>query len=160
MKSLLLVIDLQKSFINEHTKDIPKLIKELVDKNKYNSYVFTKFINDENSRWYKDLRYEGCITAEDRALVIDTKGHPVFSKKTYTSLTDELREYIKENNIDVIYICGIDTDACVLKTALDLFDNNYNVKVLKNYCSSHAGVKAHQNAIEILKRLIGENNIV
>ena len=32
----------------------------------------------------------------------------------------------KENKIKDIYLCGIDTDACVLKTAIDLFENNYN----------------------------------
>ena len=28
------------------------------------------------------------------------------------------------SSIGVVYLCGLDTDACVLKTAVDLFENN------------------------------------
>ena len=38
-----------------------------------------------------------------------------------------------ENHIEQIYLCGIDTDACVFKTALDLFENEYDVYVLEKY---------------------------
>ena len=49
MNRLLLVIDVQNDFINEHTKNILTKIKELVDSNKYDLTAFTRFINDENS---------------------------------------------------------------------------------------------------------------
>ena len=65
-----------------------------------------------------------------------------------------------ENNIDEIYLCGFDTDACVSKTALDLFENNYNVYVLKDYCMSSESVELHNVYINNLARLIGKNKIV
>ena len=64
------------------------------------------------------------MTEEDRRIVIDTKDNRVLEKRTYTALTPELMTYLKENKIKDIYLCGIDTDACVLKTAIDLFENN------------------------------------
>ncbi|MEI3434494.1 MAG: hypothetical protein V8R26_05800, partial [Clostridia bacterium] len=54
---------------------------------------------------------------------------------------------IKENDVEQIYLCldFKNTDACVLKTALDLFENNYEVYVLKEYCMSGAGQKIHND---------------
>lgn len=61
-----------------------------------------------------------------------------FDKKIYTAVNDELKDYIRENDISQIYLCGFDTDACIQKTAIDLFEQNYDVYVLKDYCMSHA----------------------
>jgi len=49
MKSMLLVIDLQKSFINENTLYLVKRVDKLVNSSKYDLIVFTKFINNEDS---------------------------------------------------------------------------------------------------------------
>ena len=49
MKSLLLVIDLQKSFINENTKYLIDRINNLVNSSMYDYVIFTKFINKINS---------------------------------------------------------------------------------------------------------------
>ena len=62
--------------------------------------------------------------------------------------------------IDKIYLCGIDTECCVLKTAFDLFENEYDVYVLKDYCACMCGTQRHNNAIEILKRNIGYDKII
>lgn len=160
IKSLLLVIDLQKSFINNKTIDIVERVEKLIERNNYDYIAFTKFINDKNSNWYKILDYKGCISKEDQEIVVSTKNHDVFDKKIYSALTDDLKCYMKKNNISTLYLCGIDTDACVLKTALDLFENGYNVKVLEKYCMSCAGKQNHKKAIEILKRLIGKDNVI
>lgn len=160
MKKLLLVIDVQKDFINENTKPILSKIEELVNNDQFEHIVFTKFINDVNSIWYKELNYKGCLSEEQQKIVIDTKDHKVFDKRIYSSLNDELKRYLLENNIDEIYLCGFDTDACVLKTALDLFENNYNVYILKDYCMSSANVELHNIYINNLARLIGKDKIV
>ena len=143
MNKLLLVIDVQNDFINEHTKNILTEIKELVDSNKYDLTAFTRFINDENSIWYKKLNYKGCMTKEGQAIAINTKNNKVFDKNIYTAVNDELKKYIQKNNISKIYLCGFDTDACVQKTAIDLFEQNYDVYVLKDYCMSHLGKETH-----------------
>lgn len=107
MNRLLLVIDVQNDFINEHTKNILTEIKELVDSNKYDLTAFTRFINDENSIWYKKLNYKGCMTKEGQAIAINTKNNKVFDKNIYTAVNDELKKYIQKNNISKIYLCGL-----------------------------------------------------
>ena len=160
MKKLLLVIDVQNDFINDNTKDYVNKIEKLINSNKYDEIVFTKFINNENSKWYKELNYKGCIDKQGQDIVIDTQEYKIFEKTIYSALNNELRKFIKENDIEQIYLCGFDTDACVLKTALDLFENNYEVYVLKDYCMCSAGQKIHNETIENLKRLIGRKYVI
>ena len=160
MNKLLLVIDVQKDFINENTKPILLKIEELVNSDNFKNVVFTRFINDVNSIWYKELNYKGCLTEEQQQIAIDTKNCKIFDKKIYSSLNDEFKKYLIENNIDEIYLCGFDTDACVSKTALDLFKNNYNVYVLKDYCMSSENIELHNIYINNLIRLIGKDRII
>lgn len=94
--SLLLVIDVQKNFINKKTRNISSRIENLIQNNKFNYIVFTKFINDKDSNFYKVLNYKGCMTEEDRRIVIDTKDNRVLEKRTYTALTPELMTYLKK----------------------------------------------------------------
>lgn len=158
--TLLLIIDVQKNFINNNTKKIPNKITNLINKNHFDYIAFTKFINDENSNFYKMLNYKGCINEDDRKIVFDTQNNKVFTKRIYTAVNDEFKTYIKENEIKKVYLCGIDTDACVLKTAIDLFENNIDVKVIENCCMSHSGKKYHNYAIKMLKKLIGKESII
>ena len=160
MNRLLLVVDVQNDFINEHTKDTLIKIKELVNSNKYDLTAFTRFINNENSIWYKKLNYKGCMTKDGQSIAIDIKDNNVFDKKIYTAVNDELKDYIRENDISQIYLCGFDTDGCIQKTAIDLFEQNYDVYVLKDYCMSHAGKEIHDLYIQNLSRLIGKNKII
>ena len=159
MKKLLLVIDVQNDFINDNTKNTLIKIKELVNSNNFDLVAFTRFINDEDSIWYKKLNYKGCMTKEQQKIVIDTENNKIFDKKIYTAVNDELKDYIRENDISEIYLCGFDTDACVQKTAIDLFEQNYEVYVLKDYCMSHRGEELHNIIIDNLKRLIGIDSI-
>lgn len=157
---LLLVIDCQKAFINEFTEPYIEKIDGLIKSNKYKNVAFTKYINTEDSVFYTNLKYKKCLNEEDRKIIINTEKYNIFEKMTYTALNHELKFYIEENKITEIYLCGFDTEACVLKTALDLFENNYNVKVLADYTMSNSGIEYHNWALNILRKLIGENKVI
>ena len=131
-----------------------------MDENKYDKVVFIRFVNSVNSIWYTKLNYSECISEESKQIQIDTKNNKVIDKTIYSALNEELKNYIKENMIDKIYLCGIDTECCVLKTAFDLFENEYDVYVLKDYCACMYGIERHNNAIEILKRNIGYDKVI
>lgn len=154
MSSLLLVIDLQKGFVNEKTEYLVEKIKHLIQRNLYDQI----FINTPQSVLAKKLNYFGGM-GEDNELVMNEMNHKIFEKNVYSAYNDELKKYLETNQINKIYLCGVDTDACVLKTAFDLFENGYDVFVLKDYCASTGGEKLHQAALEILKRNIGEDKI-
>lgn len=160
MRSLLLVIDLQNIFINDHTSKLPNKIKEIINNNKYDNVAFTKFVNFEDSIFVKKLNWRGCIQDEDKKIVIDTKNNKIFDKSIYSAVNKELIDYLNKNKITEIYLCGIDTECCILKTAFDLFELEYNVYVLKDYCACTHGIERHNNALEILRRNIGRNYII
>lgn len=160
MDNFLLVIDLQNGFMNENTKELPNKIEEIVNSGKYQNIVFTRFVNSVNSIFSKKLNWNGCINDRDIQIVINTKNNKILDKSIYSAVNKNLLDYIEKNNIKNIYLCGIDTEACILKTAFDLFEKEYNVYVLKDYCASTLGIERHNNAIEILKRNIGEKYII
>ena len=160
MNSLLLIIDVQNDFINENTKHILNKIENLINEGKYDNIVFTRYINSYDNICYKKLDFTGCLTEEGQKIAIDSKNYKVIDKDMYTSYVDELKYYLDKNDISKIYLCGIDTECCVLKTALDLFEAGYDTYVLKDYCAATFGKQAHDNAIELLKRNIGENYIM
>lgn len=160
MNKLLLVIDVQKSFINENTQPYIKEIQKLIESNKYEKVAFTKFINNEESSFYKRLNYNGCMTDEEQCIMLDTKNNKVFEKTIYSAVNKNLIEYIEKNNIGQIYLCGFDTDACIQKTAIDLFEKDYEVYVLKDFCMCNSGRELHDIIINNLKRLIGKDSVI
>lgn len=158
--NLLLVIDFQNEFINKNTDKSVIDINNLVKSNKYDNVLFTKFINDKNNPTYKKLDWNGCISEDSQSICMDTNNYKVIEKSTYTAYNDKLKKYININNIENIYLCGIDIECCVLVTALNLFENGYNVFILKDYVYCTHGEERKNNAIEILKRNIGEKNVL
>ena len=84
----------------------------------------------------------------------------ILKDKATVYYSDRFKEIVRDFKINEIYLCGIDTECCVLKSAFDLFEMGYDVKVLKDYCACTNGIKRHMNALEILRRNIGYNNIV
>lgn len=160
MNTLLLIIDLQKDFINDNTEDIIEKIENLISQNKFNEVLFTRFINSKDNICFKRLNYLGCIDEEGQKIVINTSNNKIIDKEIYSALNNDLIKYIENNNISKIYLCGIDTECCVLKTAFDLFESNYDVYILKDFCASTHGKETHDNALEILKRNIGIDKII
>lgn len=158
--NLLIIIDLQAAFINENTKEAPAEIKKLMTTHHFDKIMFTKFVNSLTSPVYINIKWDKCLTEESKKILLDTRDCPVLSKETYSVFTPELKNYLKNNNIKKIYLCGIDIECCVLVSALNLFENNYDVYVLKDYCYSMSSNQARKNVIAILKRNIGKDRVI
>jgi len=157
MKNALLIIDVQKFFINEFTKDIPKKIANFIKKHKFDFVLFFKFINSKDSNFVKLLNWQRMLSSPEIDYVPELKKfitkNNVFIKSTFSAFKlKKFLEFLKGNQIVKLYICGTDTNACVLSTAIEAFDLGFDVKVLEDLCASHSGKQYHKNAIEILKR--------
>ena len=66
---------------------------------------------------------------------------------------------LRRQGVSKVDVCGIDTDICVTKCAVDLFENGIEPRVLQDHCASHAGTKTHEDALSILGRYIGRDQI-
>ena len=75
-------------------------------------------------------------------------------------MTRSFLNELRQSGTTEVSLCGIDTDACVMATALDLFQNGIRPVVLAEACASHAGPDYHEAGLKLLARLIGREQIV
>ncbi len=161
MSKALLVIDMQNYFVNKHTKELPNKIRKFILTNgeKFDYILFTQFVNTKDSNFVKLMKWRKCFRSPE------TDIHPrlkefsnfrnVFTKHTFSPFkSKEFLNFVKRNRINDFSICGTDTEACVLSTAVDAFDSGYRVKILKNLCGSHHGNKAHKIGVELARNCI------
>jgi len=51
-------------------------------------------------------------------------------------------------------VIGYNTGACVMKVCLDLFDLEFDFRVLKDFCYSSDGAVAHYRGLSMLYNLV------
>lgn len=151
-KSLLIVIDVQKGFINDFTKDIPKEIKNHLTTNSdnYDFIAFTKFINKPSSKFVRHLNWKGCMKPEEIEIVDELKNFTnkknLFEKETYSAFkSKELMNFIENNSISQIFLCGLNIDACVLASAFEGFDLGFKIHIIKKLTNTFWGPKEYND---------------
>lgn len=162
MRKALIIIDLQKGFINKLTKELPFKIRNFIEQNSkdYCLTIFTQYINHPGSNFVKNLNYLGFMEKERYDIVEEIKEFinkdNLFSKDTYSSfVNNKLLRLLNKKGIKQVDLAGIDTENCVLTFARDAFDRGFKVNVLKNLCGSHSNPDLHKAALEIIKENIG-----
>ena len=69
-------------------------------------------------------------------------------KKNYSSFPgNDLEALLRKKEIDEVYLCGINTDYCVFATALDAFQKQFNVFIVKDAVTSITGKSGHEEGI-------------
>lgn len=85
---------------------------------------------------------------------IDTSGfrERIYPKTKFSMVIPDVEEQLKEmENVKSIVLMGIETQVCVLQTALDLLERNYDVHILADGVSSRTMVE-RMIAIERLRQ--------
>ncbi len=159
-KACLLIVDVQIGFINKSTKHIPALVE--IAQQEYKYVAATRFFNPENSFFRKLIQWKRFAPGSaDTALAFYAKTDAlIIDKSIYSCVSKDFLKWIADREITKIHICGIDTDICVTKCAVDLFENDIEPVVLASLCASHAGEIAHNNALSTLKRFIGKSQVI
>ena len=159
MSEPLLIVDVQRGFINEFTHHIPQRIARAIARAHYTPLLFTRFINSQNGPYSRFLDWDGCNHEPDTNIVPELETFAeedlIFSKSGLCGLPDSLADYLSKHDIKRIFIVGIDTDMCVLKIAMDLFDISIEPIILTDCCASTAGLQAHLAGLAVLSRNIG-----
>ncbi len=160
MKKALLIVDVQNGFVNNKTKHIPALVEKL--QYDYDLVIASRFINLPNSPYRRLIKWNHLSPETDEIeLAFKPKeGTVIIDKYIYTCIDESFVQLLKENDIDAVDICGIDTDICVTKCAVDLFERDITPYVLKDYCATHADVDIQESALIILARYIGKSQII
>lgn len=156
-KLALLVIDVQNYFINEHTGSLPSKIASHINSHDYDFVLFTKFVNRKDSNFVKMLGWGKCTSPPDtdicEELVGFANGENVFEKHTLSAFKNPgVKHFLDKNKISKLFICGTDSEACVLSSAFEAFDLGYDVHILKELCASTNGTDFHEYARTIIER--------
>ncbi len=161
-KALLLVVDVQVGFISEAAQPIVTGIKTLLETARFGSVVFTRFVNSPGSLYVRQLNWDAMQGGLEIEIVPALRPFAtvIFDKSTYSALTPHLLAHLDEVQPKRVIVVGLETDACVMQTALGLFDLGYHVQVVEDLVATGAAEDIHTAALGMLKRNIGEHNVI
>lgn len=155
----LLIVDVQHGFINDSTRHVIPLVEDL--QARYEHIFATRFINgvDSPHRNLIDWHRFGEGSRDTELAFHPSPKAEIIDKSTYTCVTPDFLDTLRQRKVSEVHVCGIDTDVCVMQCAVDLFENGIRPVVLSQASASHAGEEYHQNALLILRRQIGSGQI-
>ena len=155
----LLIVDVQNGFICPSTAHIPALVEKL--QYNYKTVFVTQFYNQEDSFFRTLLNWNQVkIDTQEFQLAFIPKKNAILLEKTfYSCVTPEFLDELAMRLIKQVDICGIETDICVTKCAVDLFENGIEPVILKNHCGSTTGNNDHQQGLQTLAKFIGSGQI-
>jgi nicotinamidase-related amidase len=159
----LLVVDVQKGFLNEFTGHIPARIARLIERDRPDPILFTRFVNTADGPYSRFLDWSACSDPPETDLAPEVARfaceRAIFTKPGFAGISDKLRDFLTERRLREIRLVGIDTDMCVLKIALDIFDLGVKPIVLTDCCASTGGLQAHLAGLAVLARNIGADQL-
>ena len=143
--SALLVVDLQPEFATSSV-DYNRVLNFVNSVSSYDFIVATRFVRG-NTNFKRYLDWE--FTSEPKNLEF----HPdIILDKTGYGLSDE--QYLQLSRECHYDIVGCETDACIYKISLDLFDREFKFNVLQDYIFTSSSV--NENALmQVLTRNLG-----
>lgn len=154
-RNALLIVDVQKEFLTDTTRDRVPEIQRLTETGRYDCCILTYYKNTLQSPFYNRLhRYSGLDACSDSLLIHPPAGLPtvVEEKTTYGLPHQDLPRLVGQcSHIDLV---GFDTDACVIASAITLFDEGYDFDVLGEYCASTNGRDYHEAGMKIINRVL------
>ncbi len=168
---VLLVIDLQKQFKDKNGK-YEKCVNFV--KEHFNDYyvIGSLFRNFDDSMYEKHLGWSECkdVTYSFPGLSSDVEYpyHELICKNDRYNINgtneldclniyDKAREYTGEHIPKIkYYIIGCDADACVMATAFELWDRQYDFEILTDYIYTNAEDFSLDDVIKIMRRNFGD----
>jgi nicotinamidase-related amidase len=160
-RPVLLVVDVQNGFVNGNSRHIVPGIVRLVQ-SWPSDVVFTQFFNRPGSQFERLIDWRLLHGPPETDLVpgLQPYAKTVVPKTGYSFFDDAGRRLAAKRGWKEVLVCGIDTESCVLKTAVDAFELNYTPLILEDLCASHAGKESHEAGIYVASRFIGKKQIV
>jgi len=160
----LLVIDMQIDYIDENGKfpversqinSLIETVNNIISDFHGNNYqiiyirrLFRK--NDIQNIFNNYAAIEGTIGVEiDPRINIVSEN--IFDKYTASAFSNiDFKNYLIQNQINELYLCGVMADQCVFETALDAFNAGYIVNYYANAVGS-TSIRRIENAIRKLR---------
>jgi nicotinamidase-related amidase len=159
-KTILLAVDLQNGFLvtPECKAVVPKVINHA---SQFYQVWVTRFFN-RNPNFSRQVNWNEMVSGPETELPTNLSrvASKTFDKPSYSPISPALLQALQSDAITTVAVCGVDTDACVMATALGLFDAGFETFVVSDGCASSGGQEYHETAIKILKRNIGAQYVI
>lgn len=163
----LIVVDVQNGFVTEHSAHVVPVIVDLVKRwqEAGRDVVFTRYINHQNSIFERTMGWSKLQESPEIDIVpelqpLASNAVAVIDKRIYTMFTDEGDQLAKDRGWTEVYVCGIDTEVCVLKTAVDAFERDIVPRLVVDASASHSGSEAHEAGLLVAQKMIGRRQLV
>lgn len=162
MNDILLVIDMQKGFITDHSRHVITRIQTLLNQKIFEYVIFTKFINTIDSPFQRVMNWYRLQEPSETDIVDELLpyANEIVEKNIFSAFTVALEQRLHTINAKNLYLVGLDTEACVLKTTLDAFEKGFIPYVLSYYCASSEGSDYHEAGLKVIVQCIGRKQII
>lgn len=162
--TLFLIIDMQNGFINNNTQH---LVEKICDfRAGIANHVITagtRYVNHEHTACYVFEGWKSCMAgAEEAEIVPELRGcmQRVFDKDKYSCWNEEMKAFIRDNEIKKIYFVGVNTGCCVLHSAMDCYNDLVDCAVIEDLCGSTSGIEEHEAALVVLRSCITKERVI
>ena len=125
-REALIIVDLQEGFVTQNNRRVVHNVNQM--QAEFHHVYASKFMMDDDSQNERfgrnNLAFEPCPNLH------------VFEKTTYNAATPEIIQDLQRKGVLRVHICGLETNVCVLATAIALFDAGFRVIVRAEACAS------------------------
>ncbi|MBT9258663.1 MAG: cysteine hydrolase [Clostridiales bacterium] len=172
MGTVLLIVDMQEVYRQATPWQIPHLddillpIRVLKDRFR-GKVLFSRHVHPTSSpkgtwegyyrKWsfYRDDPHLWAILPE-----LSPPSEAIFDKEGYSAFSSaEFRRWMEREKVSRLVLAGVETDACVLATALDAVDEGIFVTIAEDAVTSQ-DLEAHEGALRIYRRLRGQVEVL
>ncbi len=166
-RSVLVVVDMQNYFVNDRSRHVVPVIADVVRRWQAadGAVIFTRYWNYPGSQFERLIGWTR-MQAEPETTVVEElqpylkEANAVIDKPAYSLFSDGGTEVVEEGGWQNLVICGIATESCVCKTAVDAFERGFTPWVLTDAIASHAGPAVHEAGLLVISRFIGARQLV
>lgn len=165
-RPVLVVTDVQNGFVREQSAHIVPIIVDLVHtwQEAGGDTLFTRYLNYPGSpfeRFFSWRRLQAEPETEFVPELLPYIGSGVVLEKTiYSPFTAEGELLVNQRGWTELFFCGIATESCVLKGAVDAFERNLTPWLIADASASHAGPEAHAAGLLVARRFIGPGQVI
>ncbi|SHM56014.1 Nicotinamidase-related amidase [Chitinophaga jiangningensis] len=164
MQEALLVVDMQQGFVKPPCERIISPIISLIKHftAAHRPVAFTQFINPAYSNFEQLMQWQKLRHSAETDIipVLQPLATNIFVKHQYSAFTPAFEYFLQQHRVQKLYLCGIATESCVLKSAMDAFERGLHPVVVQDAVYSHASDAHHAAGLLVLARNIGETQLV
>ncbi|MFG1843682.1 cysteine hydrolase [Micromonospora carbonacea] len=165
-RPVLVVTDMQNGFVREQSVHIVPMVVDLVRRWREagGDILFTRYLNYPGSPFERFFGWSRLQSAPETDIVPELQqylsGGTILDKKIYSPFSEDGAKLFEQRGWKEAYFCGIATESCVLKGAVDAFERNLTPWLISDASASHAGPEAHAAGLLVARRFIGPGQVI